>query len=116
MSERLAMKARGETTDYYRVLGVEPDASQEDIKSAYRAMVRETHPDRNGGEEQFKRIKEAYEALSDPRRRAVYDLRKGYKKPAEQGPVTMQNLEDFFDRLMDILRMDWWDEWVDPET
>ncbi|HSM01761.1 MAG TPA: J domain-containing protein [Acidimicrobiia bacterium] len=63
--------------DYYEVLGVAPDASQEEIKKAFRRLARETHPDANNGdrdrEERFRLIAEAYEVLSDPQRRAAYD-------------------------------------------
>lgn len=63
--------------DYYEVLGVARDASEADIKKAYRKMAMKHHPDRNIGdkasEEQFKEMKEAYEVLSDDRKRAAYD-------------------------------------------
>lgn len=63
--------------DYYEVLGVPRDASQEDIKAAFRKLARQYHPDVNKGdpdaEEKFKLINEAYQVLSDPESRAVYD-------------------------------------------
>ena len=63
--------------DYYEVLGVDRDASQEEIKKAFRRLARETHPDATNGdrdrEEHFRAIAEAYEVLSDPQRRAAYD-------------------------------------------
>ena len=65
--------------DYYDVLGVPKNATEEDIKKAYRKMAMKHHPDRNQGdgakksEDQFKEAKEAYEMLSDGQKRAAYD-------------------------------------------
>src|SRR6266513_1648472 len=62
--------------DYYTVLGVNRDASDEDIKKAYRKLAMKHHPDRNpdkGSEEKFKEAKEAYEVLTDARKRQAYD-------------------------------------------
>ena len=65
--------------DYYEVLGLSKGASEDDIKKAYRKLAMKYHPDRNQGdkakeaEEQFKEVKEAYEMLSDPKKKAAYD-------------------------------------------
>jgi molecular chaperone DnaJ len=63
--------------DYYEVLGVNRDASEDDIKKAYRKLAMKFHPDRNPdnpkAEEQFKEAKEAYEMLSDGQKRSAYD-------------------------------------------
>ena len=62
--------------DYYRVLGVEKGAGEEEVKKAYRKMALKFHPDKNkepDAEERFKEIAEAYEVLSDADKRAAYD-------------------------------------------
>lgn len=63
--------------DYYEILGVNKDASSEDIKKSYRKLAMKYHPDRNPdnpkAEEQFKEAKEAYEMLTDDQKRAAYD-------------------------------------------
>jgi molecular chaperone DnaJ len=63
--------------DYYAVLGVNRDAAEDEIKKAYRRLAMKHHPDRNTGdkdsEEKFKECKEAYEVLTDARKRAAYD-------------------------------------------
>jgi curved DNA-binding protein len=72
--------------DYYKVLGVSPDATEEDIKRAFREMARKYHPDHNPNnkeaEARFKQINEAYETLSDADQRAAYDR----ARFQEQGP------------------------------
>ncbi len=64
--------------DYYEVLGVERNASEQELKSAYRKLALEHHPDRNPdnkeeSEEKFKEITEAYGVLADSQKRAAYD-------------------------------------------
>ena len=63
--------------DYYKILGVKKDASQEDIKKAFRKLSLKFHPDRNPdnkkAEEKFKEVAEAYEVLSDPKKKEEYD-------------------------------------------
>jgi molecular chaperone DnaJ len=63
--------------DYYGILGVSRNAKEADIKKAYRRMARKNHPDVNPGdksaEERFKKIQEAYNVLSDPKKRAIFD-------------------------------------------
>lgn len=59
--------------DYYKTLGVSKNATADDIKKAYRKLARENHPDAGGDEEKFKDINEAYEVLSDDKKRQLYD-------------------------------------------
>jgi DnaJ-class molecular chaperone len=63
--------------DYYETLGLARGASEQEIKSAFRRLAKDCHPDRNPGdksaEHKFKELNEAYEALRDPQKRAAYD-------------------------------------------
>ena len=59
--------------DYYKVLGVEKNVSDTELKKAYRKLASEHHPDHNGNEEKFKEVNEAYSVLSDPQKKQKYD-------------------------------------------
>jgi len=63
--------------NYYELLAVNRNATEAEIRTAYRRLVQDHHPDHSGDEEavQFRRVQEAYETLSDPKSRAAYDHR-----------------------------------------
>ena len=93
--------------DYYEVLGVEKNASAEDIKKAYRKKAIQYHPDKNPGdkeaEEKFKEAAEAYDVLSDPQKRARYD-QFGHAGMSGQGGFSSGgfSMEDIFSQFGDI--------------
>lgn len=61
--------------DYYEILGVARDATEDDIKKAFRKLAQKYHPDKKGGDEaKFKEVSEAYSVLSDKKKRAAYDM------------------------------------------
>ncbi len=102
--------------DYYSILGVAKDASEEDIKKAFRKKAHQHHPDKAGGDEaKFKEINEAYQVLSNKERRARYDqFGSGFENGQAGGPngfggfngggfnVNMDDLGDIFGGLGDI--------------
>ncbi|MCG6976648.1 MAG: DnaJ domain-containing protein, partial [Acidiferrobacterales bacterium] len=79
-----------EYKDYYAIMGVEHDATQDQIKRAYRKLARKYHPDVSkepDAEERFKEVGEAYEVLKDPEKRAAYDqLGRGWQAGQEFHP------------------------------
>jgi len=105
-----------EYRDYYKILGVPRGAGADDIRSAYRKLAKQYHPDRNPGDKQaedhFKEINEAYQVLSDPQKRSRYDqLGESYSQWQQngapgnfdwgqwspgQGGVQEVNLDDLF--------------------
>lgn len=59
--------------DYYSILGISKNASESDIRKAYKKQSMKHHPDRGGDEEEFKKVNEAYQTLSDPQKKSAYD-------------------------------------------
>ncbi|XP_051010543.1 dnaJ homolog subfamily B member 8 [Acomys russatus] len=114
--------------NYYEVLGVQSSASAEDIKKAYRKLALRWHPDKNPdnkeeAEKKFKQVSEAYEVLSDPKKRSVYDRagcegwRAGggasvpHSSPFGAG-YSFRNPEDIFREFfggLDPFSFDFWD-------
>jgi molecular chaperone DnaJ len=91
--------------DYYEVLGLSRGCQVADIKKAYRRLAMEYHPDRNPGdkraEEQFKELAEAYEVLSDPEKRTLYD-RYGHAGPRQAGFEGFGGIEDILSHFADF--------------
>ncbi|HMD87881.1 MAG TPA: J domain-containing protein [Anaerolineaceae bacterium] len=90
-----------EYKDYYKILGVERNASAADIKKAFRKQALKYHPDRNPGnkaaEEKFKELNEANEVLSDPEKRARYDqLGESYNNWQQTGGTGSFNWDDWY--------------------
>ncbi|KAF8817417.1 DnaJ domain-containing protein [Phlegmacium glaucopus] len=85
-------------TEYYDLLGVPTDADETVLKKAYRRQAMKYHPDKNpssDAEEKFKDISKAYQVLSDPNLRAVYD-KNGKKMMDNEGPIDMEDAAGFF--------------------
>ena len=100
------------TRDYYEVLSVEKTADGEEIKRAYRRMAMKYHPDRNPGDEvaetKFKEAAEAYEVLSDDRKRQVYDQHghaglRGAQGGGAAHDLNNRNVDDIFSMFNDIV-------------
>jgi curved DNA-binding protein CbpA len=90
--------------DYYKLLGVSPDAEPEEIRRAYRKLSLQYHPDFNPGNQEaadrFRQITEAYETLSDPDKRRRYGQSAGVTlSSGASGAV-----KDFFDRVFAVER------------
>ncbi|KAJ7210317.1 Hsp40-like protein, subfamily A, member 4, partial [Mycena pura] len=85
-------------TKYYDLLEVSPTASDSDLKKAYRKKALRLHPDKGGDPELFKEVTHAYEVLSDPDKRSIYDAR-GEAGLSEQGGMGGMDSQDLFSQL-----------------
>ncbi len=101
----------GKAKDHYKTLGVGKNASQKDVKNAYRKLARKYHPDANQknkvAEERFKEVTEAYETLSDPEKRTEYDQQVEYfasggPRMGGRGPANPRGHRDFFTSDVDF--------------
>ncbi|XVF44790.1 hypothetical protein PTKIN_Ptkin02bG0152300 [Pterospermum kingtungense] len=100
LTRRLIVRA---SQDYYSILGVSKNATKSDIKSAYRKLARNYHPDVNkepGAEQKFKKISEVYEVLSDDEKRSIYD------RYGEDGLKGSTDFTDPFDLFSSLFGMD----------
>ncbi len=93
------------THNYYRTLGITPEASPEDVKKAYRHLAIKYHPDRNPdnpeGEEQLKAINEAYQVLGDEEKRRRYDF--FYSLHIKNNAAYNEDLDDHFANVFQTL-------------
>lgn len=97
--------------DYYEVLGLGRKCTPQDIKQAFRKLARQYHPDVTGNDaaatERFKEISEAYEVLSDPKKRRRYDLfghPHQHPGPSKIYPNPLEKMQDFIEQLGQIFR------------
>jgi hypothetical protein len=83
----MAVRKFDSSRDYYRVLGVGEDASQEDVDRAYRSQARKCHPDGGGSDEEMKSLNEAHDVLSDRETRKAYDAQRRPRLPVYTRPA-----------------------------
>lgn len=89
------------TTDHYQTLGVARDADIDTIKRAYRKLAAQHHPDRGGDTAKFQAIQSAYETLSDPQKKAMYDQPQnpGFQWHFHNGADGVGGMHDFFSQM-----------------
>jgi len=81
--------------DYYKILNINSESSQDEIKKAFRSLSKKHHPDKGGDENTFKEMSEAYDTLSDPKKRQKYDHQRQNPFAGGGGP----NMEDIFNQF-----------------
>jgi hypothetical protein len=117
MASSLALRSYAESTviNYYKILGVKATASQAEIKSAYRKLARQQHPDVNQDSEEssreFVRLSKAYQTLSDPQERAHYD--QGLHAQNSQGNSILDSNNPHARRARNLAVQAKWDRLVD---
>lgn len=106
--------------ELYQTLKVKPNASQEEIHNAFRQLAKETHPDLNGNDPKkvtrFNRVKEAYDTLSDPEKRAQYDASQVKVKPVPAAGMSAGFDETIRDQVLALLNRQVhlkWRRWCD---
>lgn len=91
-----------ESTNLYDILDIAPDADNDTVRAAYRRKAQQTHPDREGGDEDaFKAVNEAYETLIDGERRAYYDATGRSQKPKGLDEQALAQLTQLFGQWME---------------
>ena len=90
--------------DYFKILGVEPTASEDDIRSAYKKLAMKHHPDRGGDQSVFQDVQEAYSTLSDPNKRAQWDQQRHFQQHGHPGGFGFQFNFGGHDPFHDIFR------------
>ena len=80
---------------YYEILEINKNATPEEIKKAYRKLALKHHPDKGGKEEQFKKLAEAYEVLSDPISRKQYDKTGSVPPKSSRGGIGAPKVFDY---------------------
>lgn len=90
--------------DYFKILGVEPNANEDEIRSAYKKLAMKHHPDRGGDQAVFQDVQEAYSTLTDPQKRAQWDQQRHFQQHGNQNGFHFQFNFGGGDPFQDILR------------
>jgi len=79
--DSMPRRPKGNSDRYYQILGVDKNATQEELKKAHRKLALKCHPDKGGDPEKFKEINEAYDVLKDAEKREIYDMVRAERVP-----------------------------------